>query len=62
MLMMLPSPDLVSSLVALGLSRFVLSPTYQAGHILDLISVAGIMVDLVTMDRPLCLEGPAGDS
>lgn len=42
--------DLVSSMAALGLSQFVMDPTYQVGHILDLLLGAEIMVDLITTD------------
>ncbi|XP_077780534.1 uncharacterized protein LOC144326946 [Podarcis muralis] len=36
--------DLVTSMATLGLSQFVLGPTHQAGHTLDLIFGAGIDV------------------
>lgn len=42
--------DLVLSMVALGLSQLVPSPTHQAGHTLHLIWGAVRMVDLVVAD------------
>lgn len=43
--------DLVSSMEALGLSQFVLAPTHQAGHMLNLISSAGVMMDQFTANE-----------
>lgn len=40
--------DLVSSMVALGLSQCVTAPTHQAEHTLDLIFKVGVMVDRIT--------------
>lgn len=42
--------DLVSSMLILGLSQFILAPTHQVGHTLDLICIIGIEADVVTID------------
>lgn len=53
----------MSSLVVLGFSQFVSGPKHQAGHTLDLIFGAGLVVDLVIANAvPLCLEDPAEHS